>query len=72
MFLMQIKLHFGCAILPHHLGSERGDLFMGLGCSIGSRGKVAVPVSRMGARKTGNSAAEVIERLKTRTFQAKR
>jgi len=43
LFNMQVNLRFGCTILRHYLGLERGDLFMALGRYNGSRGRPEYP-----------------------------
>jgi len=43
LFNMQVNLRFGCVILRHYLGLERGDLFMALGRYNGSRGRPEYP-----------------------------
>jgi soluble lytic murein transglycosylase-like protein len=43
LFHTQANLRFGCVILRHYLGVERGDLFMALGRYNGSRGKAEYP-----------------------------
>lgn len=51
LFHMQTNLRFGCTILRHYLGVERGDLFMALGRYNGSRGKPDYPNLVFGARQ---------------------
>jgi soluble lytic murein transglycosylase-like protein len=51
LFHMQTNLRFGCVILRHYLGIERGDLFMALGRYNGSRGRAEYPNLVFGARK---------------------
>jgi soluble lytic murein transglycosylase-like protein len=48
---MQTNIRFGCVILRHYLDRERGDLFLGLGCYNGSRGKAAYPHAVLGAKR---------------------
>ena len=43
LFHMQVNLRFGCTILRHYLGVERGDLYMALGRYNGSRGRAEYP-----------------------------
>lgn len=43
LFNMQLNLRFGCVILRHYLGLERGDMFMALGRYNGSRGRPEYP-----------------------------
>jgi soluble lytic murein transglycosylase-like protein len=43
LFNMQLNLRFGCVILRHYLGQERGDMFMALGRYNGSRGRPEYP-----------------------------
>ena len=43
LFNMQVNLRFGCVILRHYLGLERGDMFMALGRYNGSRGRPEYP-----------------------------
>jgi soluble lytic murein transglycosylase-like protein len=43
LFHMQVNLRFGCTILRHYLGQERGDMFMALGRYNGSRGRPEYP-----------------------------
>jgi soluble lytic murein transglycosylase-like protein len=43
LFHMQVNLRFGCVILRHYLGLERGDLYMALGRYNGSRGRPEYP-----------------------------
>ena len=51
LFHMQTNLRFGCVILRHYLGREKGDVFMGLGRYNGSRGKAPYPDAVRGAMK---------------------
>ncbi len=51
LFHMQTNLRFGCVILRHYLGLERGDLFLALGRYNGSRGRAEYPNAVFGARK---------------------
>ncbi len=51
LFHMQTNLRFGCVILRHYLGIERGDLFMALGRYNGSRGKAEYPNAVFAARQ---------------------
>lgn len=51
LFHMQTNLRFGCVILRHYLGIERGDLYMALGRYNGSRGRPEYPNLVFGARK---------------------
>ena len=43
LFNTQLNLRFGCVILRHYLGQERGDMFMALGRYNGSRGRSEYP-----------------------------
>jgi soluble lytic murein transglycosylase-like protein len=43
LFHMQVNLRFGCVILRHYLGLERGDMYMALGRYNGSRGRPEYP-----------------------------
>ncbi|MGL4667170.1 MAG: lytic transglycosylase domain-containing protein [Saezia sp.] len=43
LFHMQINLRYGCVILRHYMGIEKGDMFMALGRYNGSRGKSPYP-----------------------------
>jgi len=43
LFHMQVNLRFGCTILRHYLGQERGDMYMALGRYNGSRGRPEYP-----------------------------
>lgn len=43
LFHMQVNLRFGCVILRHYLGRERGDLYLALGRYNGSRGRPEYP-----------------------------
>jgi soluble lytic murein transglycosylase-like protein len=43
LFNTQLNLRFGCVILRHYLGQERGDMFMALGRYNGSRGRPEYP-----------------------------
>jgi len=43
LFHMQVNLRFGCTILRHYLGLERGDMYMALGRYNGSRGRPEYP-----------------------------
>jgi len=43
LFNMQVNLRFGCVILRHYLGLERGDMYMALGRYNGSRGRPEYP-----------------------------
>jgi soluble lytic murein transglycosylase-like protein len=43
LFNMQLNLRFGCVILRHYLGLERGDMYMALGRYNGSRGRPEYP-----------------------------
>jgi soluble lytic murein transglycosylase-like protein len=59
LFHMQTNLRFGCVILRHYLGVERGDLFLALGRYNGSRGRAEYPNAVFGARRQweyGNKA----------------
>ena len=51
LFHLQTNLRFGCVILRHDLGVERGDLFLGLGRYNGSRGRAEYPELVFGARR---------------------
>jgi soluble lytic murein transglycosylase-like protein len=51
LFHTQVNLRFGCVILRHYLGVERGDLFMALGRYNGSRGKPEYPNLVFAARR---------------------
>ena len=51
LFHLQTNLRFGCVILRHYLGVERGDLFMALGRYNGSRGRAEYPELVFGARR---------------------
>lgn len=51
LFHLQTNLRFGCVILRHYLGREKGDPFMGLGRYNGSRGKAPYPDAVLGARR---------------------
>ena len=51
LFHMQTNLRFGCVILRHYLGLERGDLYMALGRYNGSRGRPEYPNAVFAARK---------------------
>ena len=51
LFHMQTNLRFGCVILRHYLGQERGDLFMALGRYNGSRGQATYPDAVQAARR---------------------
>jgi soluble lytic murein transglycosylase-like protein len=51
LFHLQTNLRFGCVILRHYLGMERGDLFMALGRYNGSRGRPEYPELVFGARR---------------------
>jgi soluble lytic murein transglycosylase-like protein len=51
LFHMQTNLRFGCVILRHYLGVERGDLYMALGRYNGSRGRPEYPNAVFAARK---------------------
>ena len=42
-FHLQTNLRFGCVILRHYLGIERGNLFLALGRYNGSRGRAEYP-----------------------------
>ncbi len=43
LFHLQTNLRFGCVILRHYLGIERGNLFLALGRYNGSRGRAEYP-----------------------------
>ena len=43
LFNMSVNLRFGCTILRHYLGLERGDMYMALGRYNGSRGRPEYP-----------------------------
>ena len=43
LFNMTVNLRFGCVILRHYLGVERGDRYMALGRYNGSRGRPEYP-----------------------------
>ena len=51
LFHLQTNLRFGCVILRHYLGVERGDLFMALGRYNGSRGRAEYPNMVFAARR---------------------
>ncbi len=51
LFHLQTNLRFGCVILRHYLGVERGDLYMALGRYNGSRGRSEYPDLVFGARR---------------------
>jgi len=51
LFHLQTNLRFGCVILRHYIGVERGDLFMALGRYNGSRGRAEYPELVFGARR---------------------
>jgi soluble lytic murein transglycosylase-like protein len=51
LFHMQTNLRFGCVILRHYLGIERGDLFLALGRYNGSRGRAEYPNAVFAARR---------------------
>ena len=51
LFHMQTNLRFGCVILRHYLGLERGEVFMALGRYNGSRGQAAYPDAVQAARR---------------------
>ncbi len=51
LFHMQTNLRFGCVILRHYLGREKGDLFMALGRYNGSRGRSDYPNAVFAARR---------------------
>jgi len=51
LFHMQTNLRFGCTILRHYLGIERGDLFLALGRYNGSRGRSEYPNAVFAARR---------------------
>lgn len=51
LFHLQTNLRFGCVILRHYLGLERGDLFLALGRYNGSRGQPQYPALVFGARR---------------------
>ncbi|ODU07755.1 MAG: lytic transglycosylase [Rubrivivax sp. SCN 71-131] len=51
LFHLQTNLRFGCVILRHYLGIERGDLFLALGRYNGSRGRAEYPNLVFGARR---------------------
>ena len=51
LFHLQTNLRFGCVILRHYLGRERGDLFMALGRYNGSRGQSQYPHAVLAAQK---------------------
>ncbi len=52
LFHMQTNLRFGCVILRHYLGIEKGDMFLALGRYNGSRGRAPYPTAVFGARRT--------------------
>ncbi|WP_088282352.1 lytic transglycosylase domain-containing protein [Ideonella sp. A 288] len=56
LFHMQTNLRFGCVILRHYLGIERGDLFLALGRYNGSRGKPEYPSAVFAARRQWSAA----------------
>jgi len=43
LFHMQTNLRYGCVILRHYMGIEKGDMFMALGRYNGSRGQSPYP-----------------------------
>ena len=43
LFHMQTNLRYGCVILRHYMGIEKGDMFMALGRYNGSRGRSPYP-----------------------------
>jgi soluble lytic murein transglycosylase-like protein len=51
LFHMQTNLRFGCVILRHYLGVERGDLFLALGRYNGSRGRPEYPNAVFASRR---------------------
>ncbi len=51
LFHMQTNLRFGCVILRHYLGLERGDMFLALGRYNGSRGRGEYPGAVFAARR---------------------
>ena len=51
LFHTQTNLRFGCVILRHYLGIERGDLFLALGRYNGSHGRAEYPDAVFAARK---------------------
>lgn len=51
LFHMQTNLRFGCVILRHYLGIERGDLYLALGRYNGSRGRAEYPNAVFAARR---------------------
>ena len=51
LFHLQTNLRFGCVILRHYLGVERGDMFMALGRYNGSRGKAEYPNAVFASRR---------------------
>ncbi len=51
LFHMQTNLRFGCVILRHYLGIEKGDLFLALGRYNGSRGRPEYPNMVFAARR---------------------
>ena len=51
LFHLQTNLRFGCVILRHYLGRERGDLFLALGRYNGSRGRAEYPNLVFGAKR---------------------
>jgi soluble lytic murein transglycosylase-like protein len=51
LFHMQTNLRFGCVILRHYLGLERGDLLLALGRYNGSRGRAEYPGAVMAVRQ---------------------
>jgi soluble lytic murein transglycosylase-like protein len=51
LFHAQTNLRFGCVILRHYLGLERGDLFLALGRYNGSRGRPEYPNAVLANRR---------------------
>jgi len=51
LFHTQTNLRFGCVILRHYLGVERGDLFLALGRYNGSRGQSPYPNAVLANRR---------------------
>ena len=51
LFHLQTNLRFGCVILRHYLGMERGDMFMALGRYNGSRGRAEYPNAVFASRR---------------------
>ena len=51
LFHMQTNLRFGCVILRHYLGREKGDMFLALGRYNGSRGRAEYPNAVFASRR---------------------